>query len=203
MNVPSPKNEIVAVEHAGLDAALIRTLADAFQDDPALCWILPDPVQRRTRLPRLFAAMVAADRKAGMVLASPGAEVATLWRAPGRTGAGLGELLAEAIPMVRTFGFALGRALAVNHAMEAHHPAPDDYWYLHYAAVAPTSQGRGWGGKAIRDGIARATTAGKPVLLETAKPANVGIYHRLGFEIVDTWSVPGGGPQFWTMMRRG
>lgn len=183
------------------DAVLIRTLADAFQDDPALSWILPDAGVRRARLPFLFAAMIKADRKAGMILSAPGGEVATLWRAPGQTKPGLVETLGEGWPMLRTFGSALGRAISVSGAMAAHHPAPDDYWYLQYAGVAPSAQGKGWGGAAIREGIARAAAMGKPALLETAKEANVAIYLRLGFEVIDKWQVPKGGPQFWTMLR--
>ena len=33
---------------------LVDTLSSAFQYDPAFSWILPDPVQRRLRLPKLF-----------------------------------------------------------------------------------------------------------------------------------------------------
>jgi len=183
------------------DAALVQTLASAFQDDPALSWILPDPDLRRARLPHLFSVMIKADRKAGMILSAPGGEVATLWRAPGRTKPGLAETLGEGWPMLRTFGVALGRAIEVSGAMAAHHPAPDDYWYLQYAGVAPSAQGKGWGGAAIREGLARATAAGKPVLLETAKQANLAIYLRLGFKVIDAWRVPNGGPQFWTMLR--
>lgn len=183
------------------DSSMVRVLADAFQDDPALSWLLPDPSVRRARLGHMFAALIKADRKAGMILASPGGEAVTLWRAPGQTKAGMAETLAEGWPMLRTFGTALGRAMTLSGAMAAHHPVPDDYWYLHYAAVAPAAQGKGWGGAAIREGIAHATVAGKPVMLETAKEANVAIYLRLGFAVIDTWQVPGGGPQFWTMLR--
>ena len=192
---------IVSALRSADDSVLVRTLADAFQDDPALSWILPDPELRRVRLPHLFATMTKADRKAGVILSAPGGEVATLWRAPGQTKPGLVETLGEGWPMLRTFGAALGRAMAVSSAMAAHHPAPDDYWYLQYAGVAPAAQGQGWGGAAIREGIARATAAGKPVLLETAKEANLAIYLRLGFEVIDEWRVPKGGPQFWTMLR--
>jgi len=192
---------ITQIDTPARDAALIRVLADAFQDDPALSWLLPDPAHRRARLPVFFAAIVHADRKAGMVLASPGDEVVTLWRAPGQSKPGLLETLGEGWPMWRTFGLGLGRALTVSGAMARHHPVPDDYWYLRYAGVAPAAQGKGWGGAAIREGIARAAAAGKPVMLETAKEANVALYLRLGFAVIDTWQVPGGGPQFWTMLR--
>jgi hypothetical protein len=37
---------------------LVDTLSSAFQHDPALSWILPDPAQRRLRLPKLFEIIV-------------------------------------------------------------------------------------------------------------------------------------------------
>jgi predicted N-acetyltransferase YhbS len=66
--------------------------------------------------------------------------------------------------------------------------------------VRPGAQGKGWGGLAIRAGIAEANRLGVDTCLETAKQSNVGIYQRLGFEVVDEWQVPGG-PRFWTMVR--
>jgi len=189
------------LDDAAHDAALTRVLADAFRDDPALAWLLPDPALRPARFETFFPAMIKADRKAGMVLASPGNEVVTLWRAPGQTKPGLVETLGEGWPMLRTFGLGLGRAMTMSGAIAAHHPVPDDFWYLHCAGVASAAQGKGWGGAAIREGIARATAAGKATVLETAKETNVAIYLRLGFAIIDTWQVPGGGPKFWTMRR--
>jgi GNAT superfamily N-acetyltransferase len=182
------------------DDRLIHSLALAFQNDPALSWIIPDDAARRHALPRLFKTMLAADRRAGWVLASPGGEVATLWRAPGQSKTGAWEFTAQLIPMMRTFGGSLGRAIRVSDAIHAHHPKSDDFWLLQYAGVAPDHQGKGWGGLAIRDGIARATAAGKPVLLETATLSNVSLYARLGFEIIDEWDIRGG-PHFWTMLR--
>lgn len=192
---------ILKIDDPARDAALICVLADAFQDDPALSWLLPDSTRRPARFQTFFPAMIKADRKAGMVLASSGNEAVTLWRAPGQTKAGLVETLGEGWPMLRTFGLGLGRAMTMSGAIAAHHPVPDDFWYLQFAAVAPAAQGKGWGGAVIREGIARAAAAGKPTVLETANETNVAIYLRLGFEVIDRWQVPGGGPQFWTMLR--
>jgi hypothetical protein len=50
----------------------------------------------------------------------------------------------------QTFKTALSRALAVSHAMESHHPKGIAHWYLHYAAVRPEHQGKGWGSAAVR-----------------------------------------------------
>ncbi len=103
--------------------------------------------------------------------------------------------------MLRTFGAAIGRAITIAEAIDAHHPKGYDFWYLHYAGVRPECQGKGWGGTAIRAGVAHAEAEGKPIYLETATETNVGLYQRLGFTVIGEWDVPRGGPHFWSMQR--
>jgi ribosomal protein S18 acetylase RimI-like enzyme len=179
---------------------LVATLSAAFQNDPALSWILPDPAQRRLRLPKLFNIIVRSDLSAGTVLRSQSYEAVTLWRAPGKARMGLMEAFFSGPGYFQTFVTALGPALAVSHAIEAHYPRGIDYWYLHYAAVRPEHQGAGWGGAAIRKGLTRARSEGLPVYLETVKESNVAIYLKLGFKVIGEWDVPNGGPHFWSML---
>ncbi len=186
-----------------------KTLASAFQDDPALSWILPDPAKRRKVLPRFFAVMAEQSYRHGEVLASTGTQTGTaaaaLWYPPGDMRDSVREYLWDSMRLLGLFGGALPRGLKVAEAMHAHHPHPQTYTYLRYVGVSPEAQGKGWGGAIIRAGIERAASNGadksKGVLLETAKPANVAIYTRLGFAITEEWHVPGGGPKFWTMIR--
>jgi ribosomal protein S18 acetylase RimI-like enzyme len=178
---------------------LVDTLSAAFQNDPAMCWILPDPAQRRLRLPRLFDIVVISDLAAGSVLRSELCEAVTLWRAPGKARVGLMETLLLGFSYFHTFGAALGRGLAVSHAMERHFPKGIDYWYLHCAGVRPEHQGKGWGSAAIREGLTQARSMNLPVYLETAKASNVALYVKLGFKVVGEWDVPKGGPHFWSM----
>jgi ribosomal protein S18 acetylase RimI-like enzyme len=185
---------------ASLRSRAEETLALAFQDDPALAWIFPDATARRRRLLRFFAWRFADHVRHGMILASPQREVVTLWRRPGKVHHHDPLTPAELWRMVRIFGLALGRADTVGKHLSRHVPAGEDYLYLRYAAVRPEAQGKGWGGRAIRAGIAEANRLGVDTCLETAKESNVGIYQRLGFAIVDEWQVPGG-PRFWTMVR--
>lgn len=180
--------------------AAVETLALAFQDDPALAWIIPDPVSRRRRLPHFFDWRFADHLRHGMILASPEHEVVTLWRLPGKVHHNDPVTLTELWRMVMIFGPALGRADTVGKHLTRHVPAGEDYLYLRYAAVRPEAQGKGWGGRAIRAGIAEANRLGVDTCLETAKPGNIAIYQRLGFGIVDEWRVPSG-PRFWTMVR--
>jgi ribosomal protein S18 acetylase RimI-like enzyme len=164
-----------------------------------MCWILPDPAQRRLRLPRLFDIVVISDLAAGSVLRSELCEAVTLWRAPGKARIGLMETLLLGFSYFHTFGAALGRGLAVSHTMERHFPKGIDYWYLHCAGVRPEHQGKGWGIAAIREGLTQARSMNLPVYLETAKASNVALYVKLGFKVVGEWDVPKGGPHFWSM----
>jgi ribosomal protein S18 acetylase RimI-like enzyme len=175
-------------------------LARAFADDPAMSFIFPGREQRLKRLPNLFRLLFDADENAGMRLLTAGGEAATLWRGPGRTHTTVIEMLLQAWPMWRTFGGALGRALSVSNAIEAHFP-PGDYWYLHIAGCDTAAQGKGLGGAAVRSGIDRVAGSGLPAYLETATERNLGFYRALGFEVTGEWAVPKGGPCFWSMLR--
>ena len=181
-------------------SAVTSTLALAFHDDPALAWILPDPAIRRARLPAFFRLMAREDYAAGMVLHSPGMEVATLWRAPGRHKETPLGAIYQQLSFLGILRTAILRGDAVGKCMAAHHPAGKHY-YLRFAGVLPQVQGKGWGGLALRAGIERAEADGLPIYLETATQSNVGLYRRFGFEVTDEWDVPGGGPHFWAMMR--
>ncbi|GAA0300378.1 GNAT family N-acetyltransferase [Sphingomonas oligophenolica] len=180
-------------------AAIAATLARAFGEDPATSFIFPDPVLRAKRLPRLFALLFDEDVR-GMRLVTAGGEAATLWRGPGRIRTTRLDLLREALPLLATFGTALGRALAVSDAIDAHLPQ-GDYWYLHIAGCEPAAQGKGFGGMAVRAGLERVAGSGLPAYLETPLERNIGFYQGLGFEVIGDWAVPKGGPRFWSMWR--
>ncbi len=175
-------------------------LARAFADDPAMRFIFPDPADRATRLPRLFALLFDSDASSGTRLVTEGGGAATLWRAPGQTSVRPVEMLLHAWPMWRAFGGAIGRALSVSAAIAAHFPA-GDFWYLHIAGCDPAAQGGGLGGAAVRSGLERVAASGVPAYLETATEKNLDFYRSLGFAVTGEWIVPGGGPRFWSMLR--
>ena len=181
-------------------AALIETLAQAFQTDPALSWILPDADHRARALRSLFRTLVPADMRAGVVLRASADEAAALWRAPGQAHSGTLEFLRTVVPLIATFGAALPRGLKVQAGIDAHRPQTR-FWYLHYVGVRPEHQGKGHGGRIIRAQTAIADAEALPCWLETATAENVPLYERLGFVTQVEWDVPGGGPHFWGMMR--
>lgn len=177
---------------------IAETLALAFQDDPALVWIQPDPQKRRRLLPSFFKVMAEQSHRYGRVLSSRPRTATALLYPPGQVKDGG---FWDSFRLLLIFKSALPRGLKVAEAMHERHPHPQPYSYLRYLAVAPGAQGEGWGSAVLREVIAHAQRAGQGVLLETAKPDNVAIYLRFGFVIDAEWSVPGGGPKFWTMIR--
>jgi ribosomal protein S18 acetylase RimI-like enzyme len=181
-------------------ADINRTLSLAFHTDPALSYILDDDTLRQRRLPRLFDLLVEDDVRSGRAVHSAGHEAAALWRAPGKAEGEAGPFLTELWSMLKIFGLALPRAQRVVEGIDSHRPK-GDFWYLHFVGVRPEYQGKGWGGRIIREGLTRADAEGMPSWLETATPENVPLYQRLGFAIRCEWDVPKGGPHFWGMMR--
>lgn len=179
--------------------AVTVMLAAAFQNDPAMSFIFPDPKIRAVRLPGLFKILFDGDSPRGSCYVTEGGEAATLWRAPDHARLSLYEKITFALPWIAAAGPALGRALAYSDASDANHPKTP-HWYLHIAGCAPSAQGHGFGGAAIRAGLERADNERMPVYLETAKEVNVELYLRFGFEITHQWSVPKG-PISWSMLR--
>ncbi|WP_226016873.1 GNAT family N-acetyltransferase [Novosphingobium sp. FKTRR1] len=181
--------------------AAIATLALAFQDDPAMSWMIPDPVVRTRRLPRLMAWSVDDHLANGLVLGTPGAEAVTLWRPPGTVHRHAPLTPLAIVGFVRMFGLRVLHAERLDRTIFRHLPAGEAQFYLRMAGVRPDKQGQGLGGLAIRAGLVRAAELNVPAVLETATESNVGLYRSLGFAVISEWQVSGGGPRFWTMKR--
>ena len=178
-------------------------LAAAFIDDPAMAYLFRDSTRRPAALLRFFTMIGRADAVTDHWSLVPGPTgtpvAAAIWRPPGLWQTPLSVMLRLLPRLVGTFGTALPRALALQGRLEAHHPhAP--HWYLQFAGCLPAHQGKGFGGAAIRAQLARCDATGVPAALETATPANLGLYQALGFAITDHYRIKGG-PEFWTMWR--
>jgi ribosomal protein S18 acetylase RimI-like enzyme len=73
--------------------------------------------------------------------------------------------------------------------------------YLQIIGVAPTLQGRGFGGKLMRALIKESERAGLPLYLETETESNVRMYERLGFTVVKEIVLPIINLPMWEMVR--
>jgi RimJ/RimL family protein N-acetyltransferase len=179
--------------------AVIRTLSRAFQTESALSFIIPTDEDRRRRLPKAFRIIAGQDMRVGQIFATEGMEALTMWRAPGKMRDSGWDDFRLGIPFALAFGTNVGRGSKVAGLIKKNLPS-EDCWYLHYAACDPDFQGKGYGGAAIRAGLAMADAERSKAYLETADEKNLAIYAALGFEVIKTWQVPDG-PQFWGMMR--
>lgn len=195
-----PREAIPVRPATAADApVIVETLSRAFIADPALAHVFPDVADRPRRLRRFFDLVVRAEADpAHSRIAGDGAAV-TIWRPPGRWSTPPETMVRLAVPMLRTFGFGLPRALRLQTMLERHHPAAP-HWYLEFAGCDPACHARGYGGAAIRAKLAETDAAGFPAALETANAANLAIYGALGFRVTGTFDAAPG-LTFWSMWR--
>ncbi|MCW1384249.1 GNAT family N-acetyltransferase [Novosphingobium sp. KCTC 2891] len=179
--------------------AAVETLAAAFSGDPAMAYMMPDAADRQRRLPKLIGWMFDDHLVHGVVLGTPGAEVVTLWRPPGMVHVHAPLTPRSIWRFLGILGPAILRAERVDRAIGRHLPPAEDWFYLRMAGVRPDRQGQGLGGLAIRAGLELAAERGVPSVLETATERNVGLYLRLGYNVISEWDVSRRGPHFWTM----
>jgi GNAT superfamily N-acetyltransferase len=176
-------------------AAVVRVMAEAFDDDPVTRWLMPDG----RALEPLFAAHARwAHFAPGCtdVAVLDGVTVgAAFWDPPGFRVRPVRQM--AAIPAyARALGRQLGRGAAVESVMQRARPA-GRFWYL--AGVGSVRRGEGIGSALLRH---RLDSVSGPAYLESSKPENIALYERFGFEQRDPIRVPAG-PELWPMWRAG
>ncbi len=186
-------------------AALARTLARAFHDDPVFTWLQPDSGRRAAALPVFFAAMARHHFLAGggveVATSDAGVAAVAMWDPPGHWQPGPREQIALAPAMIRAFRGRIGAALALGEEMKANHPE-EPHWYLAMIGSDPQVRGGGYGAALMRSRLERCDAEGAPAYLESSNPDNLPYYLRFGFEVTGEIAVPGGGPLMWPMWRQ-
>jgi ribosomal protein S18 acetylase RimI-like enzyme len=118
----------------------------------------------------------------------------TLWRA----------IRAGSLPLVFRMGREAGNRMRYfgEHVESLHKKlVPRRHWYLQVIGVEPGEQGRGYGGRLMRPGLARADREGLPCYLETQNEQNLALYRHYGFEVIEEFVVPGTAFNNWIMLR--
>ena len=133
---------------------------------------------------------VAGDGAATAVWAPPG-----LWRAPFAT------MLRQSPAMMRVFGRRLPLGLRYLMRAEHKHPRRPEHWYLHYLGTEPATQGRGLGSALLRPVLALCDRDRTGAYLESSSERSRVLYERHGFEVVEVFGMPGGGPDIRRMWR--
>lgn len=73
--------------------------------------------------------------------------------------------------------------------------------YLQIIGVASENQGKGYGGKLLKELIAMTEKAKLPIYLETETESNVRLYERFGFKTLEEMNLPVINQPMWTMLR--
>ena len=182
--------------------AVSLVLAQAFEEDPFMSWLFPEPKFRLKLIQAWMRVEVesAIRMGSGWVSVDDGEIVAgTIWSPPGRdlheggTFKQLWYLVLGANPS-RSSELAEGLSmLGDTHPAEAH-------FYLNTVGVEPNLTGQGHGGTIIHHTLELADNDGHPCYLESSSPRNVPLYERLGFEVTNEIALPNG-PTMWGMWR--
>ncbi|PJJ72972.1 acetyltransferase (GNAT) family protein [Diaminobutyricimonas aerilata] len=182
---------------------LAAALGAAFQTDPVMSWIYPDPGHRARRVAPMFEVLARRFhlRHGHTQVATDGARTlgGAMWDPPEHWQVGAVRTLLALPQAVAAMGGATGRGLAVTNAFEAVHPY-EPHFYLAYIGARPEAQGRGVGSTLMRFALAEADRLRMPAYLESSDEANVGYYERFGFRVVGEVRLPHG-PLVPTMWR--
>lgn len=185
-------------------AELSQVLGRAFYDDPVMAWMLPDPVARRRKLHRVFAALTRHHHlsRGGVEVAAAGSVLgaAALWDPPGQWRHTVGEQVRAAPGLLLAFGAAMRRGQQAEELMQRHHPE-EPHWYLAVIGSDPSVRGSGQGQALMRSRLDRCDAEHAPAYLESSNPANIGYYQRFGFEVTGEIVLPDG-PSLWPMWRQ-
>ena len=179
---------------------LTAVMADAFQHDPVMNWVIPAV----TLYPAFFALLLRdIFLPRGHVHLEQDARGAALWLPPGekfelRPSLGLARLI---LRMLVLKGPAPVLRLPRQGALfERHHPEQPHY-HLLFIGCRQASQGSGVGSALLKHGLRICDEAGMPAYLESSNEMNVSLYQRHGFEVIASESLPGSGPRVQFMWR--
>jgi ribosomal protein S18 acetylase RimI-like enzyme len=180
---------------------IAKTLASAFADDPAWSWLMPfaDREQRqRLYFETSLNHLVPSRRE---VWVSEEGSAAAIWAPPGLWSVPIGTVLRQAVPMTRVFGRRLPLGLRYLLRVEHRHPRSPEHWYLEVLGTEPARQGQGLGSALLRPMLALCDRDGLGAYLESSSERNRALYERHGFGVVETFDMPGGGPDIRRMWR--
>jgi len=181
-----------------LDAAA-GVLARAFQDDPYIGWVEPDPVRRARVSPAIFRCVLAHGALRGRLLVEAGCGSAH-WFSPDKLElrlvdeirCGYVRLLASH-PLV-TRRLLLHEAQAEPRVRRFLKPGVA---YLHTIGIEPSLKGQGQGSRLLRSALEQIGRDFDRCVLRTEQPKNVAFYQKNGFRIVDESVLPASGLRVW------
>ncbi|MGV9710069.1 GNAT family N-acetyltransferase [Gordonia sp. NPDC003424] len=171
-------------------------LAQSFADDPVVRWLSDDA--RRDKTMFLTLARWAHGPAASVDLAlRDGAPIgAAMWDPPGHKITPTMQV--RAMPgFIKAMRGRLRRGLLLEETFLKLRPK-EPHWYL--GTVGAAVPGLGVGTALLHAGLDRVDG---PAYLESSNRANIPLYERFGFDVVDEITLGDDGPTVWPMYRKG
>ena len=182
-------------------------MIDSFAEDPVIDYMIPAGPDRERRHRLLRAADVRWDyvRTGKVLIAGDGAGGglgALLWKPAGARKPSAWEAGRSSLAFVRAVGakrpIKLLRDLA---AVEKKHPKWP-HGYMGEIGVRRDAQGQGIGSALLRHALEACDATGTGAFLESSSVANLPLYRRHGFEVVEQVRLGRRGPLIWLMWRQ-
>ena len=176
---------------------LAAVLSEALCNEPHFRYVIPDDPMRIHFLRGYFGSAIRASQLNGEIYATPRVDGGALWIGPGR-----GLTLASMMTM--SPAEAQKRCInLVTHLDEVHQQLVRGlHWYLLALGAKPSRQNENVEGMLLERLLSRADSDDLPCYLETFNDKHLHFYERHGFRIAGSGKIPGGGPDFWAMIRR-
>ena len=182
-------------------------LAEAFKEDPLFKKLFGDAVKNSNKYTLVAKFMLKYCHKYGKVYATSEHfegimaitqdryTYMTLWRLI-RSGSvfsflGIG---------LKSF-LSVASALSPIDGIRKKHMKNKPFAYIQIIGVTPENQGKGHGGKLLRELIAMTDEVKLPIYLETETESNVGLYERFGFKTLEKMTLSVINQPMWAMIR--
>jgi GNAT superfamily N-acetyltransferase len=180
---------------------VVSILVGAFHDDPTWSWAFPDPALRPEQHKRLWRLFVDGAMRFPWVWLTKGNTATSVWIPPQETEFSDEQEAALEPAIVEMLGPKASRVLHALEMFDQAHPRGVPHYFLSLLATVPEHRGHRYGLRLLTENLRQIDEAGMPSYLEASNPANVPLYMRHGFEVLDSFTVPEGGPEVFTMWR--
>lgn len=180
---------------------IVEILVGAFHDDPTWSWAFPDASLRPDQYRQLWGLLVEGALRYPWVWLAAGNAATSVWIPP--DGTDLSPEQEEALPplLAELLGPDAPRVMTLFELFDHAHPREVPHYFLSLLGTARADRGHGYGLALLADNLREIDSAGLPAYLEASNPANVALYARYGFVVRDSFVLPAGGPEVFTMWR--